>query len=167
MADITTKAELMQVIQTERQHLTAALDGLSDAEMIRPGQNGDLSVKDTLAHIAEWEQQCLGWYRAGQRGETPNLPNADISEVVDRLNRAIYEKHRDRTLADVRAWYESSYTEILAAIEAMTEGEIFSPGRYEWTAAYPLLVVLRANTDEHYAEHAAEITRWREEQGIS
>jgi hypothetical protein len=166
MTETTTKAELIAAIQAERQRLTAALDGLSDAELIRAGQNGDLSVKDTLAHIAEWEQQCLGWYRAGLRGEIPERPNADDSEALDRFNRAIYEKHRDRTLADVRAWYESSYTEIRTAIEGMTEGEIFSTGRYEWTTAYPLLVFLRANTDEHYAEHAAEIARWRQEQGI-
>lgn len=166
MTDVTTKAELLQIIKAERQHLEAAINDLSDADMVRPGQNGDLAVKDTLAHVVEWEQQCLDWYRAGLRGETPDLPDADDQAAVDRLNRAIYEKHRDVTLTEVRARFESSYAEILSAIESMTEEEIFTPGRYRWLADYPLLIFLRANTDHHYAEHATEIVRWRREQGI-
>jgi hypothetical protein len=158
MSDITTKDDLIARIKADRARLLAALDGLGDANLTRPGQNGDLSVKDTLAHIAEWEQVFLGWYRAGQRGEIPDFDPAQ----VDRINRAIYEKHRDCTLADVRAWFEESYQTMLAAVDAMTAEEIFTIGRYAWTGSEPLLVYLRANTDEHYAEHADEITRWRQ-----
>jgi uncharacterized protein (TIGR03083 family) len=161
MPDIKTKDDLIARIKAERARLLATLDGLGDADLIRPGQNGDLSVKDTLAHIAEWEQTFLGWYRAGQRAELPDFDPAE----VDRFNRAIYEKHRDRTLADVRAWLEESYQTVLAAIDAMTAEEIFTAGRYVWTGSEPLLVYLRANTDEHYAEHADEITRWRQSSG--
>jgi hypothetical protein len=161
MPDITTKDDLIARIQSERARLLAALDGLSDADLTQPGQNGDLSVKDTLAHIAEWEQVCLSWYRTGQRREIPDFDPA----TVDRFNRAIYEKHRDRTLADVRAWFEESYQTMLGAIEAMTAEEIFTVGRYAWARSEPLLVYLRANTDEHYAEHADEITRWRQSRG--
>jgi hypothetical protein len=165
MSDVTTKADLINMIRTERARLMAALDGLDDALMIQPGQNGDLAVKDTLAHIAEWEQACLGWYRAGQRGEIPERPNPDNQADVDRWNRAIYEKHRERSLADVCGWSESSYRAMLGAIEAMSEAEIFTVGRYAWTGQEPLLPYLRANTDEHYAEHADEIMRWRRAQG--
>jgi hypothetical protein len=161
MPDITTKDDLIAQIKTERARLLAALDGLSDADLTQPGQNGDLSVKDTLAHIAEWEQICLGWYRTGQRGEIPDFDSA----TVDRLNRAIYEKHRDHPLADVRAWFEESYQAMLGAINTMTAEEIFAVGRYAWTGSEPLLAYLRANTDEHYAEHADEIARWRQSRG--
>jgi hypothetical protein len=161
MPDITTKNDLIARIKSERARLLASLDGLSEADLIQPGQNGDLSVKDTLAHIAEWEQQCLGWYRAGLRGEIPSFDQAQ----VDRFNRAIYEKHHDRTLADVLAWSEESYQTMLDAIDAMTAEEIFTVGRYAWTESEPLLPYLRANTDEHYAEHADEITRWRQSRG--
>ena len=162
MPDPTTKTELIHLIESERQRLFAALDGLSDADLIRPGQNGDLSVKDTLAHIAAWEQECLNWYRAGLRGELPERPDPDNQAEVDRYNRALYEQHRNRTLADVRGWFEQTSRAMLAAIDQMTEGELFAPGRYEWTGDQPLLVYIRANTDEHYAEHADEITRWRQ-----
>jgi hypothetical protein len=161
MSDITTKNDLIAQITTERARLLAALDGLGDADLTQPGQNGDLSVKDTLAHIAEWEQMCLGWYRAGQRGEIPDFDPAQVND----LNRAIYEKHRDRALAEVRARFEESYQAMLGTIEAMTDEEIFTVGRYAWTESEPLLAFLRANTDEHYAEHADEITRWRQSRG--
>jgi hypothetical protein len=166
MPNPTTKTALIETIKTERQRLLAALDGLSDPDLIRPGQNGDLSVKDTLAHIATWEQECLGWYRAGLRGEMPERPDPDDENGVNRYNRAIYEQHRDRSLADVRALFEQSYRTMLDAIDHMTESEIFSVGRYEWTDDEPLVNYIRANTDEHYAEHADEITRWRREQNL-
>jgi len=166
MATLTTKTELIDLIQSERQRLLAAIEGLSDAELTRPGQNGELSVKDTLAHSTAWEQECLGWYRAGLRGEMPERPNPDNQGEVDRWNRALFEKYRNRPLAEVRAAFEQSYRDLMASIERMTEGELFTPGRYEWTDDEPLVAYLRANSDEHYTEHTAEILHWRQAEGL-
>ncbi len=69
-------------------------------------------------------------------------------------------------MAEVRAAFEQSYRDLLASIERMTESELFTVGRYEWTDDEPLVNYLRGNSDEHYAEHAVEIRRWRQAEGL-
>lgn len=154
-----TKTALLGLIRRERRRLDDLLRDLTGAQMLEPALHGGWSVKDTLAHIAAWEQEFLSWYRAGQRGEIPDRPDFDN---IDPFNRMLYERHRDRDLADAQAWSAQSYAEISAALEGMSEDELFQVGYYAWTGdAYPLAAYARANTDEHYAEHAAELSAWR------
>jgi hypothetical protein len=155
--DPTTKTDLLDVIRREHQRLMNLVAQLSDDEMLQPGMNGDWSAKDELAHITAWEQEFLGWYRAGQRGEVPERPDPDN---IDPFNRQLYEQHRDEPLAEVRAAFEASYQEILNAVASMSEDDLFRVGRFAWTGEYPLLVYLRANTDEHYAEHTPQFEAW-------
>ncbi len=70
----TSKRDLMVAIDQERGKLEAILVTLKPEQMVEPGVVGEWSVKDVLAHLVEWEQMALGWYRAGLRGETPDLP---------------------------------------------------------------------------------------------
>jgi len=162
MTDPTTKAGLLERIRSEHRRLETALAGISPENMLRPGVVGEWSIKDILAHISDWEQRFLSWYRAGQRGEVPERPEPGLSwDDLDLLNQRIYEKHRHRSLPDVRAGFDASYQELIAAVEAMSEEELFTAGRFAWTGDYPLLPYLRANADEHYAEHAAQIEAWR------
>lgn len=158
MTDPTSIPDLLALIRSERQRFDALLRDLSPAQMVEPSLHGGWSVKDTLAHIAAWEQEFLGWYRAGLRGEIPEPPDPNN---IDPYNQQLYERHRARALDDVRVWSEASYQEVLATVEAMSEDDIFTVGRYAWTGEDPLLPYLRSNTDEHYAEHAVEIARWR------
>ncbi len=97
------KRGLLQEIAVERR----ALDGL--LALIKPRQmtwagvtRSGWSVKDILAHLAQWQQLNLDWYAAGSRGETPVLPAPGISwRELARLNAMIYRKHRRRSLQAV------------------------------------------------------------------
>ncbi|MGD8586077.1 MAG: ClbS/DfsB family four-helix bundle protein, partial [Chloroflexota bacterium] len=73
------KGKILARIRTERRRLEQNLELLDEAQMLRPGVVGDWSVKDILAHLADWECRFLGWYRAGQRGEVPETPAPDLS----------------------------------------------------------------------------------------
>jgi hypothetical protein len=69
-----TKEAIIERLHTERRRLEQKLAGLSPEEMTQPGVVGDWSVKDVLAHLADWEQMCLGWCAACDRGEKPETP---------------------------------------------------------------------------------------------
>jgi hypothetical protein len=162
MTDPATKADLLERTRSEHRRLEAALAGISEEVMLRPGTLGEWSIKDVLAHISDWEQRFLGWYRAGQRGEIPEQPEPGLTwDDLDLLNHRIYEKHRARSLPDVQATFDASYRELITAVEAMSEDEIFTAGHFAWTRDRPLLIALRANADQHYAEHAGQIEAWR------
>jgi hypothetical protein len=162
MTDPATKADLLERTRSEHLRLEAALAGIGEEAMLQPRTVGEWSIKDVLAHISDWEQRFLSWYRAGQRGEIPERPEPGLTwDDVDLLNHRIYEKHGARSLPDVRAAFDASYRELITAVEVMSEDEIFTVGRFAWTGDYPLLIALRANADEHYAEHADQIEAWR------
>lgn len=53
---MTSKQQLLDKLQRERERLLQALEGLSDDEMCLPNVIGAWSIKDVLGHIADWER---------------------------------------------------------------------------------------------------------------
>ena len=156
----TTKQQLLE--QTERHYasLQDLLAPLTPEQLIAPGVVGDWSVKDVLAHLFAWQQMCLGWYRAGQQGETPVTPFEKYNwRQTPELNQEIYETHRDWALDRVRADFEASHAETLAAIQAMTDAELFEKGFYAWTRTSTLGSYLTSATSSHYEWAYKEIRR--------
>lgn len=161
MANITTKTELLDVIRSARAALEGALARFDEEALVVATVTGDWTPKDTMAHVAYWEQSFLRWYEVGRRGEKPGRPEYGVMwEGLDDLNQEIVERSRARSLDEVRAEFAASHRAILDAVAAMDEDELFTVGHYAWTGKHPLLTYLRGNTDEHYAEHAAELEAW-------
>lgn len=146
-----TRGELLESIRTNRGLLDKKFARLTPEQMTWPGSMGEWSVKDILAHLVDWEQRFIAWYRAGLRDEVPITPAPGYTwrELPD-LNQVWFERHKDERLETVLEQYENSYQEILALVESMTEQEIFEPGYYEWTGDSPLLPWIAANTSSHY-----------------
>jgi uncharacterized protein (TIGR03083 family) len=158
MPEPTTKEGLLQEIHAEREALEKFLAGLAPEQMVQPGALGEWSVKDMLAHLAEWEQLLLVWYNAGLRGEVPPLPAVGYHwDQMDDLNQVIFEKYRDWTLEDMQAYFQDSYRQTLEAVRAMTEEELFTPGRYRWTKQNTLADYVIPCTSEHYQWALAEM----------
>ncbi len=165
MAKQTTKTELLKDILTERRQLDKNLAGIRPAEREIPGVCGEWSVKDLLAHLAAWEQLFLGWYQAGLHGESPAIPAPGFSwHSMHQLNQKIYEENRQRSLADVEAWYSASYQQVLGLVQALPEEDIFTAGRYSWTGSHKLVGYIAANTCNHYRWAKTLIRKWVKQQ---
>jgi len=122
---------------------------------------GEWSVKDLLAHLVAWEQRFLFWYKAGLRGEVPQIPAPGISwGELDLLNQLIYEKHRDRSLEDVRTEFNTSFHQVLATIEDIPEEDMFATGRYAWLGESNLAAYILANTADQYRWAKQQIRSW-------
>ena len=98
----TSKRDLLEAARRERGRLEAVLDSVPPARMVERGVVGEWSVKDVLAHLHDWEQLALRWYRTGLGGENPAVPAPGYKwNQTPQLNRAVFEKHRDRPLGEV------------------------------------------------------------------
>lgn len=158
----TTKAGLVAAAERERAKLDALLDELTPAQTAVAGVVGEWSVKDVLAHLCEWESMALGWYRAGLRGEVPELPAPGFTwRQTPQLNRAIFERHRDMPLGDVLAWLRSSRREMLGVIASLSDDELFTPGRFAWTRKNTLGTYFVSATSSHDLWARTRIARWR------
>jgi hypothetical protein len=146
-----SKQELLESIHHERQLLEKSFRDLSDTDMTLPGACGNWSVKDILAHLVDWEQRGLSWYRAGLRGEVPKPPDEHFNwGQLPALNHAIYLQHKDQSLSDILHQFQISFQENMAAIHAMTEEELYAPNFYPWTGKHTLGTYVNANTAAHY-----------------
>ena len=146
-----TKQEIYEAIKVERKKLNSALGKLSDDQMEMPGACEKWSVKDILSHLTDWEQRGIRWYRAGLRGEVPKTPDDNFNwRQLPALNHEIYLKHKDLSLEKVCKNYQESFDEMMAAIDGMTEEELFTPEFYKWTGNGLLRDYVNANTASHY-----------------
>lgn len=151
MPVVMTKEGLLDAIRDSRERLEKKFSKLTQEEMIWPGSMDNWSVKDILAHLVDWEQRFIAWYRAGLQGEVPETPAPGLSwRDLPILNQRGYEKHRDESLDLVMENFYRSYQETLRLIEGMSEQEIYTAGYYEWTGRSSLYSYIAANTFRHY-----------------
>jgi hypothetical protein len=69
MSQPKTKANIVGKLQTERKRLDQNLARLSREAMLQPGVIGASSVKDILAHLADWEAHMPLWLEAARGGD--------------------------------------------------------------------------------------------------
>jgi uncharacterized protein (TIGR03083 family) len=147
----TTKEGLLQEIDKERHALEEFLSTLTPDEMLRPNALGPWSVKDVLAHLLEWEQMFLRWYKAGSRGKIPEKPAPGFKwNQLPALNQQIYERYCDQSLPEVQKQFRASYRQLMKTLQGLPEEDIFMPNRFAWTEKHALLAFILPNTSSHY-----------------
>lgn len=150
------RTDLLRQIREERAELVQALARVPAAARTKPLLDGGWSVKDALAHIAAWERMMVEWVEVTLRGETPDRPVTG-DDWVDQLNAALYEKHKEMSLADVQSLFATSHKRAYAIARRLSEEELFEPDRFVWRQGSPLVVLIAANTCWHYPEHRAQL----------
>lgn len=161
MPRVTSQQQLIDDVLTARQKLDETLATVPQDKMEEAGVCEAWSVKDILAHLLEWQQMVLRWYRAGIAGQVPKTPADDLTwRQTPELNQRIYEKHRDRPLEDIQAEFEASHHEILGVIKAVPEADLLEKGRYKWTKSSTLGSYFVSATSSHYKWARDLIRKW-------
>jgi hypothetical protein len=164
MPDKPSKEGHRKLVTDERRLLEQAIAALAPRQRTTRGViDAGWSVKDIMAHLAEWEQMFLGWHAAGLRGETPETPAPGYTfgaKSLNQLNDAIYRKYRRRSLAEVQTFFEQSFEQMLQALDGMSEAELNTPARYVWLGKHTLGDGLAANTWKHYRWARTLIEKW-------
>lgn len=161
-----SKDELVGAIKSEHEEFLAVAGSIPREQYDEKGVWGDgWTVKDLFAHLTEWEQLFLRWYRQGLAGEDPALPADGYKwNQTPVLNRAIWRKHRSRSWSQVRQGFTKSYREIVALADSLTEEQLLSAGQYHWTGKLPLASYLAPNSCSHYRAATKILKRWLRQQ---
>ena len=163
MSDPTTKAQILELIKAEHEALQALLKPLTESQLVQPGVEGRLSVKDILAHITDWEQRMVQWIGESLQGKIPERPAPGMTwDDLDRLNEQTYLANKDRYLSEVQSDFVASYQKSSQAVAALSEAELFDPYHFTWREGDALWHMVEANTWVHYREHRESIGRWLE-----
>ena len=157
MTERINKTELLANMQAGYTTFEALLAGLNETQMTTPGVNGAWSVKDNLAHLTAWHLRLLVFLQAVRQGKEPDIGLVQDSSV-DEINDQFYEENKDRSLAEVLPAFRSSYQQLVADVQAMTEEELNKP--IAWLNDRPIWLWVAGDTYEHYEEHGEFIRDW-------
>jgi hypothetical protein len=160
-----TVAEVLERIHSTWAALHATFDGLSDQQLTDPGPEG-WSVKDHLAHIMVWDGVPTTILRGQPQHRAFGLDqNAyDRVDSVDQLNAYIYEKHKDRPLADIRACLAQVHADLVAAVTRLTDADLdrsIADFGSDVDDKRPLRDKIEADSYGHYVEHTAWLAELR------
>lgn len=155
------KQELLNEIERAHQDMMRFLAALSDDEKIAPMLNEGWSVKDSLAHLIDWEKMSLDWLARSLRGEEVKRfvqgfqyeTEAEREAVMEKLNTHLFEQHKNRALDEVLQDFRATHRAIFDFVAQMDENDIFDPNRFAWRNGSPAFDMLAGNTFEHYDEH--------------
>jgi uncharacterized damage-inducible protein DinB len=158
-----TKREILQELEQARADLLASIKGLSPDAMRRPGAVGIWSVKDALAHVAAWEAELVTALNQIENGQVPGI--LDI-EDIDEWNEEQYRENVRRPLDAIRDDLAGVHKMLLRMLGDMDEKTLTDNRKFRWMEGEPLLFLVEENATLHEQEHAGDIRRWREEQGL-
>jgi hypothetical protein len=131
MVQPKTKKRMIELLNLERSRLEKNLTGISESDMLVNGVVGEWSIKDVLAHLADWEAHMPVWLEAARDGQ----PVAEIEDGLnckqfEEFNQRIYLRHKDQPLEDVLAYFHETHCQFMVMVEAMPEDEMLQPGWY-------------------------------------
>lgn len=158
MSESSTRSQLLAELVKEWANIERICAGLSDADMVTPGVEGDWSVKDILCHLSAWEKYLLdrlGYVLTRQR---PIYPSMTSWDDVHRFNAQVYAENKDRPLNSAIIEFRNLYHGVMTVLEAMDDDQLNQPYSYDFPDDnITLLQLIRANTYEHYREHCHAI----------
>lgn len=158
------KAEVLEQIREARGALLAAIEDLPDDVLLRPHVVGFWSIKDVLAHLTAWESELV---TALSGVDNPSrVPEIVQIEDFDEWNDEQYRISVRRPLADVLEDFNGVHKHLLKAVEDLDERTLEDARRFSWMEGEPLWYLIAENGYWHEQEHADEIRKWREEQGL-
>jgi hypothetical protein len=159
-----TKQELLNEIRQARATMLKALDGLPNDAMLRPGVVGMWSVKDVLAHLSIWQSELITALDHLDRPQRP--PHIVEIEDIDEFNEEQYRANVRRPLDVILEDFEGVHKHLIKTVEELDEKTLNDARKFPWMEGEPLWYLIAENGYWHEQEHAEEILKWREENGL-
>ncbi|NPV65525.1 MAG: ClbS/DfsB family four-helix bundle protein [Anaerolineae bacterium] len=156
-----SKKALLDDLRAARAEFLAAIEGLSEDEMLRPGVEGIWSVKDIIAHLIAWEAELVTALNRKLSPAYRNAPPIVLIEDIDEWNMEQYHQHANRPLDILLPDFHGVHKHLLLAIEGLDEQLLEDPLRFEWMEGEPLAYLIQETATWHEQEHAESIRAWR------
>jgi hypothetical protein len=155
-----SKEQLLTAIDHEWNALLLVAGNLTERQMLTPDEGG-WSPKDNLIHLAEWMVYLMGHHMDGvPRHDVIKLPEEITREGdFDIMNRALFERNKDRSIEDVMAEIKRVYADLISKLKTMPFEELLKPRYTDAPEKGILLDWVLGDTTEHFAEHRETIEK--------
>jgi tetratricopeptide (TPR) repeat protein len=126
------------------------LGTLSDAERSAPGTVEHWGVKDTIAHLAAWDEHLAKTLAEAAKGITPTFSND-----IDQVNAEIWQRNCQRSWDEIWEYAETSYRRMVTLLEQYDDEALRNPALYPWLEGRPLWRRFIGNGYMHVVMHLA------------
>jgi hypothetical protein len=155
---LMTKPVLIEHINEAFEALTLFIQDLSDQEFVEPIGGGSWSWKDTVAHIAAWEQILVHFHIGGKSfDQVIGMEGAQYRITsYDEVNEHLYKLYQDLSTEEVRVLLLETHELVMAALDTFPEDQLHQPHpelSMGEAASVNWIDYITANTYEHYEEH--------------
>jgi uncharacterized damage-inducible protein DinB len=151
-----TREDARESLARERGKLLAALEGLSEEEMARPGAVGRWSVRDVLAHLLAWEEEAVTRLDLLAAERPQDFARIVDEEELEAWNARAHQRYAGLALAEVMRRLRDVQGRILAALDSLSEERLGTDA-----GPVPVRNWLPECTYAHEQEHCADILAWR------
>lgn len=153
-----TRTEWVERIQRGWRELDA-LVAVLDAQALEAPVADGWTVKDHLAHLAAWEESLVALLEGRDRAAAVGVSGVGEGDV-DRVNAAIWARHRDESPEQAVSSLRDTHRRLLARLDQLGEDDLSLPySHYQQGSSSdpdherPVSEWVGVNTFEHYAEH--------------
>ncbi len=158
-----TRDEILKKIREEHANLAAAFADLPDAEMVVKPVVDWWTLKDVMGHVAMWRRVAIKFVDEYRSSGVPIPLGLQDDAAIDAYNKRGATIRRDWSLARVRAEFDSSFRDLIAAVEKLSDADLSKRLPAPWDEGNTLERLIAVNSYEHEPEHTAQITQWRKE----
>ena len=151
-----TREDARESLARERGKLLAALEGLSEEEMARPGAVGRWSVRDVLAHLLAWEEEAVTRLDLLAAERPQDFARIVDEEELEAWNARAHQRYAGLALAEVMRRLRDVQGRILAALDSLSEERLGTDA-----GPVPVRNWLPECTYAHEQDHCADILDWR------
>lgn len=162
-----TKDDLLAAIAAERRYWDALAAAVQAAGLMnRPGaNNGPWTFRDMAAHLNAWRGVSVARLEAAQRGDGPPAHpwpgDWQESTDTDAINAWFLARDKERTAENVLAETQAQFDAMAAAVAAMPDDLLLTPGRCAWLGNLPVGPAVLGYSFTHlHADHAPDIRAW-------
>ena len=155
--DGVDKLELIRTMREAHQRLVRTIEGVPDERLLEPAMD-DWTGKDLLAHMACWPDHSVRVIEGLRAGRQPYDGN-DPANSTAALNEQVHREHLDDSPELTRRAFSESFIRLLAALEPVTDEELFADDRWPWLGGEALAEMILWDSSRHYEAHREYLQR--------
>jgi hypothetical protein len=145
------KPELIREMQGAHARVAAAIEDVPDERLLETVVD-DWTGKDLIAHMAWWHDHSARVIEDLRAGRQP-YETTDPANSTEALNERTYREHADDPPELTRQAFNESFGRLLAALEPVTDEELFAEDRWAWLDGEALAEMILWDSARHYEAH--------------
>jgi hypothetical protein len=151
------KPELIRTMQDGYQRFAEQLEHIPDERLLAPATD-EWTGKDLLAHMTSWHDHSVFVIEELRAGREP-YDSTDPANTTDAMNERMHREHLDAPPALTRQAFGDSFTRLVAALEPVSDEELFADDRWPWLNGESLAETILWDSSRHYEDHREHLDR--------